>query len=474
MAIMKKYLTYPEYYYTDDETLEKLPQHWKLKQVRYLLKNGSEGTKIGPFGSALKLEDMVDDGVQVYGQENVIKRNFSLGKRKISFNRFKEMKMYEVFSGDILITMMGTNGKCDIVPNCAKKGIIDSHLLRVRVNNELITPNFFKRLVDGSPETKHQIIIQSKGSIMLGLNSSIVKSLYLPLPDISEQKIILGFLDYETAKIDNLIEKQQLLIELLKEKRQAVISHAVTKGLNPHVPMKDSNVEWLGNVPKHWDVKRCKNLFDFVTSGSRGWAEFYSDEGILFFRIANLTRDNINPKLISVQYVSPPKGSEGERSKINKNDLLISITADLGSVCVADHLIAGGYVSQHISLCRTNEMVSSSRWLAYFVLSDTAKEQLQGAGYGGTKTQLSLEDIRGLCVAYPPKIEQEEIALYLDKRFSELDNLDHRAHDLVEILKERRTALISAAVTGKIDVRDWVAPEAPSTQPQDLEEETFA
>ena len=236
-----------------------------------------------------------------------------------------------------------------------------------------------------------------------------------------------------------------------------MISHAVTKGLNPKAPMKDSGVEWLGEVPTHWVVTRAKFLFDFVTSGSRGWAEYYSDEGELFFRITNLTRDTIFPKLESIQNVSPPCGSEGERSRIKLNDLLISITADLGSVCVANAEIEKGYVSQHVALCRPNLTVSSSDWIGFYILSDVSKEQLIGSGYGGTKVQLSLEDIRELVVLLPTKTEQPEIAKYITNKMARFSKLVEIASVQIEYLQERRTALISAAVTGKIDVRDWQA-----------------
>ena len=218
-------------------------------------------------------------------------------------------------------------------------------------------------------------------------------------------------------------------------------------------------MEWLGEVPEHWTITRAKYCFDFVTSGSRGWAEYYSDEGSLFFRIANLTRDTIEPKLASIQNVNPPSGSEGERSQIKNNDLLISITADLGSVCVANDSVSGGYVSQHVALCRPAKTVSDSRWLAYFVLSDCAKEQLLGSGYGGTKIQLSLEDIRELWVVQPPEDEQINIAKFVDEKMDKFSDLSEEAEYQVQLLQERRTALISAAVTGKIDVRDWIAPE---------------
>ena len=282
-----------------------------------------------------------------------------------------------------------------------------------------------------------------------------------PLP---EQTIIAAFLDHETAKIDALIAKQERLIALLEEKRQAVISHAVTKGLNPTAPLRPSGIDWLGDVPAHWEVVKGKHLFELITSGSRGWADYYSDEGALFFRIANLTRDTISPKLLSIQNVTPPRGTEGERSKIRVGDLLVSITADLGSVCVADEHVENGYVSQHVALCRPQAEIASSDWLGFCILSDSCKSQLLESGYGGTKIQLSLPDIRELNIVKPPAAEQLEIADFLNKKLELFAKGWEVASQQITLLKERRTALISAAVTGKIDVRDWQAPAVISTQ----------
>ncbi|WP_114416998.1 restriction endonuclease subunit S [Marinospirillum perlucidum] len=289
-----------------------------------------------------------------------------------------------------------------------------------------------------------------------------------PRPPLFEQTQIARFLDHETAKIDALIHEQERLIELLQEKRQAVISHAVTKGLDPDVPMKDSGVEWLGEVPAHWRVMPAKFLLEFVTSGSRGWAEYYSDAGYLFFRIANLTRDSIRPKLESVQHVSPPESSEGGRAKIKAGDILVSITADLGSVCAADQSVEGGYVSQHVALARPDKSRCHPDWLAYFILGDAAKEQLLGSGYGGTKVQLSLEDIRELVVAVPPLVDQESIAKVLAEKLNGMEALISEANQAVNFLAERRSALISAAVTGKIDVRDWQPPADESAYDEEV------
>ncbi len=328
----------------------------------------------------------------------------------------------------------------------------NNHVHVLRPDNKKIEFRFMKYALNCA-----DFHLYISGSTRDKLNQSDMNEIYIRSCELFEQQQIANFLDHETAKIDTLIEKQQQLIKLLKEKRQAVISHAVTKGLNPNAPMRDSGVEWLGEVPEHWIITRAKFLFDFVTSGSRGWAEYYSDEGFLFFRITNLTRDTIEPKLESIQNVMPPSRSEGERSKIKKNDLLISITADLGSVCVANDEIADGYVSQHVSLCRPNGNVASSRWLGFYILSDIAKEQLIGSGYGGTKIQLSLEDIRELWVVQPSRKDQIEVAKYIESQLEVFSKLIVRAEKQIILLKERRTALISAAVTGKIDVRNYLA-----------------
>ncbi|WP_338670749.1 restriction endonuclease subunit S [Pantoea dispersa] len=455
MAGLNKYRAYSEYNFTNIEGLVQLPSQWELKQVRYLLKDGAEGTKIGPFGSSLKLEDMVDDGVQVYGQENVIKRDFSLGKRRISFNKFKEMGVYQVFFGDILITMMGTSGKCEIVPQTAEKGIIDSHLIRVRVNNKQIIPDFFKLLVDESPEIKHQIKIQGKGSIMLGLNSGVIRSLYLPLPGISEQKLILGFLDYETKKIDNLIEKQQQLIELLKEKRQAVISHAVTKGLNPDVPMKDSGVEWLGEVPEHWIIKRLKHISPKVGVGLVINPSTYTkDEGVYFIFGGDVKEFGFD--LTKTRRISPQDSNKLLSSRLNSRDLVSVRVGYPGITSVVTDDLEGSNCASIIIIRRGSY---NSDWLCAAMNVWVGRQQVDLASYGAAQKQFNVSDAIEFVFPVPPINEQSDIADFVQKTLSKFDDLTQKALKQIELLQERRTALISAAVTGKIDVRDWVAPD---------------
>ena len=277
-------------------------------------------------------------------------------------------------------------------------------------------------------------------------------SLLRPAP--SEQRDIADFLDRETAKIDALVATKERLIELLQEKRTALITRSVTRGLDPNAPMKDSGVEWLGEIPMHWDVKRVKNLSAFATSGSRGWAEFYSDEGPLFLRIGNVQSDSIDLNLDEVQSVDPPKGSEGERTRVRPGDILVSITALVGAVAVVPQEFPEAFVNQHLALVRPSSPEVDSRWLAYCVTSPVGQTQFASVLYGGAKDGLGLADVRSLFVLAPPVSEQECIVAHLDSHARQISRLVQTIRTAIGHLHELRTALISAAVTGKIDVRE--------------------
>jgi len=303
-------------------------------------------------------------------------------------------------------------------------------------------------------------ICAGSSSSMQGLGQDQYKSLILATPPGPEQIAIATFLDEETAKIDALIDEQRRLIELLKEKRQAVISHAVTKGLRPDVGMKDSGLEWLGAIPESWSVVPLKRHLEFLTSGSRGWAEHYSDDGALFIRIGNLTREHICLDLSDIQRVAVPEGTEGSRTRVQSGDVLFSITAFLGSVAVVPDDLEASYVSQHIALARLRGAKLDPRWVAYSTLSLVGKTYLEMQGYGGTKIQLGLEDIANLIQIVPPIEDQRQIVRWLDGELQKYESLRASADASIRVLEERRSALISAAVTGKIDVRHYTPKEA--------------
>lgn len=455
-----RYRAYPEYRNSGVGWVGKVPKHWKLTPLKYLCRFNGGGTpsKDNP--------DYWNGNVPWVSPKDMNQKRVTTTIDRITETAIAESSTSLVEAGALLMVVRSGILKHSIPVAINDVPVALNQDMKALRFNDRVNVDYAQHVLSGH---QRSLLLEwsKQGATVESIEQEYLSNTYFPTPPIAEQNQISAFLDHETTKIDALIERQQQLIALLREKRQAVISHAVTKGLNPDAPMKDSGVKWLGEVPEHWGVSKAKYLFDFITSGSRGWAGYYADEGKLFFRIANLTRDTINPNLDSVQKVLTPSGSEGERAVIKFGDILISITADLGSVCLADKEIIGGYVSQHIALCRPNSRVRAARWIAYSFLSDSAKKQLLGAGYGGTKIQLSLEDIKDLWITIPPAIEQFDLAEYIDSQMKRFTNLMNMAEWQIQLLQERRTALISAAVTGKIDVRHWQPPPSISTPSKD-------
>ena len=256
----------------------------------------------------------------------------------------------------------------------------------------------------------------------------------MPLPPLEVQKVIADYLDRETARIDTLIEEQQRLIEILRERRQAAVDEAFAQLGRERVPLR--------------------RFITFLTSGSRGWGSYYADEGDRFLRIGNLPRANL---LIrgDVQFVDLPPGvTEGSRTVLHEGDLLFSITAYLGSVAVVDEEWEGAYVSQHVALCRLDLSRVDPRFIGWFMLTTGGQDQLNEGAAGGTKMQLALDDVRCLSVPVVPIDQQERIAASIEDRTERIDKLIAETERFIELSQERRAALIAAAVTGQIDVRE--------------------
>lgn len=292
---------------------------------------------------------------------------------------------------------------------------------------------------------------KGKGTTFLELSNDELGYFSLPKPTIKEQRNIVIFLDYETHKIDTLIKQQQQLIKLLEEKRQAVISHAVTKGLNPNVPMKDSGVEWLGEIPEHWQTVAIGRLFDRVKR--TGYAEkellsVYRDYGV----IPKSSRDdNFNKSsqdLSSYQLVNP-------------NDLVINkMKTWQGSIAISNY---EGIVSPAYFIFKPNKKMYShfiTKYIHYLLRTPIYVSQYLARSKGIRVNQWDLdpEEFRKIKLVIPTKNEQLQSIEYIEKYEEKINKLISKAIQQINLLKERRTALISAAVTGKIDVRDWQAP----------------
>ena len=469
--------SYPAYKPSGAEWLGDVPANWEVSTLRRRLRTYG-GIKIGPFGSQLKLEQMSPSGYKVYGQANVIARDFARGTKFVDQEKFNELSACVVLPGDLLVTMMGTSGRCAYVPDDAVMGIMDSHLLRLRTNGSL-NIKFASLIIDESSYVKDQIATAGKGSIMHGLNSSIVKDLVLALPPLSEQTPIVRFLDHADRRIRRYIRAKQKLIALLEEQKQAIIHQAVTGQIDvrtgqPYPAYKPSGVEWLGEVPAHWERCRLRNVVSEVTTGSRGWSSYASDNGPLFVRVTNLNRGSLQLRFDDVVRLDLPQTSEATRTRIDAGDILVSVTAYIGSVGVVPDDFEEAYVSQHVARCKPLPG-SSSRWLGYVLLSTVGQAHGQISLYGGTKDGLSLDDVKNYPILLPPRCEQDQIVRRVERDLASLAKAGESAKHQIDVLREYRTCLITDVVTGKLDVRGAAAalPELDPMATEDNLDDTF-
>lgn len=310
-------------------------------------------------------------------------------------------------------------------------------------------------------------------SDMWSLRPEHFKMIYACLPPLPEQTAIVRFLDHADRRIRRYIHVKQKLIKLLEEQKKAIIHRAVTRGLDPTVRLKPSGVEWLGDVPGHWEVKRLRNLVVRVTSGSRGWSNYAADFGPLFIRIGNLTRGSIDLDLSEVVRLNLPSWVLGEktRTRAEPEDILLSITAFIGSVAVVPETIGEAYVSQHVACCRLTDDAANARWVAYVLLSPIGKTHGTLCMYGGTKQGLSLDDVKNHVVLLPPRPEQDLLVQHIESEAHATDLAIRTAHREISLLREYRTRLIADVITGKLDVREAAARLPDETEePEPLEE----
>ena len=296
-------------------------------------------------------------------------------------------------------------------------------------------------------------------SSMQNLSQDQLRCFDFPLPSLGEQAAITAFLDRQTAKIDALVAEQERLIALLAEKRQAAISHAVTKGVNPAAPMKDSGIEWLGDVPEHWKIAALKRLIEYGTSISYGIVQPGEplDEGVPFVQTTNMTTGSFS--ISDLQKTSYEISATYPRSRLSGGEVILGIRASIGAAHVVPEHLKGCNLSRGVARICCNGSLSS-RFLVAYLGSFPVENYWQLAKQGSTFNEVSIETVTELRVPIPPLDEQAAIVSTIDNAQREFNRLIAESERAIDLLKERRSALISAAVTGKIDVRGMVEADA--------------
>lgn len=356
-----------------------------------------------------------------------------------------------VTRGDFVINSMnygiGSYGLSDY------DGVCSSVYIVLKPQNDVVESRFAFRIFENRA---FQTYAQSFGNGILehrcAINWDILKPIGVCIPPMNEQKAILAFLDRETGKIDALIAEQRRLVELLAEKRQAVISHAVTKGLNPNVPMKNSGIEWLGEVPEHWSVVPVTYRYNVQLGKMLDSTKITGEHLRPYLRVFDVQWGDINTDDLPLMDFD-----EDARSKFRliAGDLLVNEGGSYpGRSAIWLETIEECYYQKALHRLRPNYPETDTTQFMYYLMSWAANQGVFVAGGNeATIEHLPAEKLRRYRFAFPPLDDQKEIAAFLGSELATFDTLTAEANRAIELLQERRSVLISAAVTGKIDVR---------------------
>ncbi len=447
-----KYQQYEEYKDSGVEWLDVIPSHWNTVSLKMLI-DVRDGTHETPsyIEKAYNSYPLVTSKDVTSGQIDLT------DCKHISQQDYESIiKRSAVSEGDILMPMIGTVGSPVLVEERLEIAIKNLALFRTSESDDRITAKFLHYFLN-SKECSMQFSLEGRGGVQNFVSLGTLRGLGIPLITVEDQKEIANFLDYETAQIDTLIEKQQALIQLLKEKRQAVISHAVTKGLNSDAPMKDSGVEWLGEVPEHWGVTKF-NYEIFFQEGPGILAVDFYDKGIPLLRIQNVKSEFVSDEYKT--YLSPSKvNAKWDHYRVEKGDLIISCSASTGLVSEVDERTVGAIPYTGLIRLKPLRNTITVSFIKLLVQSELFFRQIENLQTGSTIQHFGPSHLSQMYIPLPPKHEQENIDKYVTDESAKLDALIMKAEDATELMQERRTALISAAVTGKIDVRGWQAAE---------------
>ncbi|AUX86942.1 hypothetical protein C3F34_13465 [Acinetobacter sp. ACNIH2] len=447
---MAKYQIYQDKAETHNIWIKSIPREWKIVPLKYMC---SGFVKDGPH----ETPKFIDEGIPFLSVDGIQNNKLVFeGCRYISIEDDVRFSLKcKPRKGNILLGKAASVGKVAFVENDNDFNVWSPLAV---INPKDIRLGRFIFYCLQSYELQLQCDVFSNSNTQKNLGMTTIDNLSFPYPSINEAEKISDFLDQETAKIDSLIAKQVKLIELLKEKRQAVISHAVTKGLNPNVPMKDSGVEWLGEVPEHWRICRLKHV-GYIQSGIAKGKDLTGKTSISvpMLRVANVQDGYLNLDEVHQIDIEP---EQLERYLLQNGDVLMNEGGDndkLGRGAVWRNEIKNCIHQNHVFAIRTT--VIEPEWLDILTRASYAKFHFFRQSKQSTNlASISATNIKETPILVPPNNEREQILGYLNRQFNQFSKLENRCYQQVELLKERRTALISAAVTGKIDVRHWQNP----------------
>ena len=442
---------YPIYKDSGVEWLGEVPGHWSVEPFKRQIERNDGGV----WGDD---PDGINDTVVLRSTEQTANGQWQIedpAPRKLSETEINGSLLAE---GDLLVTKSSGSslhiGKTTLVTAeiAAMRCCYSNFMQRIRTKSTLL-PHLAWYLMNNDLARLQFDLLSNSSTGLANLNATMVGQILVPIPPVAEQTQIAAFLDRETAKIDGLVAEQRRLMALLKEKRQAVISHAVTQGLNPLAPMKPSGFEWLREVPAHWKVIALKRIADVQTGVAKG-----KDHGsrptvsVPYLRVANVQDGYLDLETIAMMDIPP---EDLQRYALQPGDVLMNEGGDfdkLGRGHVWDGQIEPCITQNHVFAVRPRKVASA--WLNAITGSNFAQFYFMTRSKQSTNlASISSTNLMELPVVLPPEVEQVAILTFIANQTTQFNTLITETQHAITLLQERRTALISAAVTGQIDVR---------------------
>ena len=447
-----QYKTYPKYKNSGIKWIGETPEGWEVHKLKYLLSTLESGSRETGGGNQL------DEGVFSLGGEHINwDGTLNLDNPKlISEEYYHLMNQGKLKINDVLLVKDGaTIGKTAILRKKEfEKMAVNEHVFLMR-SNKRISSRLLYYLICGDSGFK-QIKLTEVGSAQGGINQDFIAKVYFSIPeDKYDQIAIANFLDKKTEEIDELIEKDKKLIELLKEKRTALINYAVTKGLDPNVKMKDSGIDWIGKIPEGWGVKKLKFVSEVYISNVDkktypnehdvllcNYIDVYKNE----FITSNLEFMKATANIVQVKKLS-----------INKNDVIITKDSETIEEIAIPAIVTEDFQNvvcgYHLAIIRSCKKEILGKYLFRLFQSKKFSEQFSVKANGVTRYGISTYPIKNIPILLPPKEEQERIVNHLDKHTIRIDKTIQKNQKKIELLEEYKKSLIHHTVTGKVDVR---------------------
>jgi len=428
--------------------MNETPRDWNIQKIKNI---SNIFGRIGFRGYTVK--DLVDEGegAVTLGPPNIENQHLILDKKNyLSWFKYNESPEIKIYNGDIVLVKTASVGKVALIENLNEATTINPQLVvfkKIKIFNKY----FYYVLI--SSIIQNQIKGNLNGGVISTLSQENISNYYLPIPPKNEQEQIAKYLDTKTTKIEQTITKNKQLITLLKEKRTSLINQTVTKGLNPDVPMKESGIEWIREIPEHWKINKLK-IHGSIMGGYSFKSNDFTKSGIKVIKITNIQSMKFDwnekfylPQEYLIQY---------SEFKVKKNDIIFALTRPIIStgikVAIYDENIPA-LLNQRTGIFKKNNKKLLTKFLFYIIYSDYFKESFKSKITTTNQPNISPIDIGEIKIVFPSKDEQIRIVEYLNNKTQIIDKTIEKVEKNIELLEEYKESLIHHVVTGKIDVR---------------------